>query len=89
MIECNRFPGEYKIGRAADPHFRAAQLSSGMPCYFKVAKVYEGHGNYETTIHNALASFRVNEEKPNTEWFCIPYDDLIDKIEDVLLVTLF
>ena len=89
VIECSRFPGEYKVGRAADPHYRAEQLSHGMPCYFKVSKVYEGHGKYETLVHNALASFMVKGEKSKNEWFCIPYDDLIDKIEEVLLVVLF
>ena len=88
VIECKRFPGEYKVGRAADPHFRAVQLSAGMPCYFKVSKVYVGQGIYEKTIHDALTSFRVNEEK-YSEWFRIPYDELIDKIEDILIVALF
>ena len=59
-------------------------MSNGMPCYFKVSKVYEGHGKYEKSIHNALASFRVNEEKSKNEWLRIPYEDLIDNIEDVL-----
>ena len=89
VMECSRFPGEYKVGRAADPHYRAVQLSAGMPCYFKVSKVYDGHGKCESLVHAALRSFMVKGEKSKSEWFRLPYDELIDKIEDVLIVALF
>ena len=85
VFQCHRFPGEYKIGRAADPEYRAMNLSSGWHFKVKVAKVFEGFGHMEKRVHYMLEDFMIrDEEKKNTEWFRIPYEDLIDKIEDVL-----
>ena len=85
VFKCHRFLGEYKIGRSADPEFRVSSMSNGWPCKAKVAKVFEGFGYMEKRIHSILDEFMVrDEDKERTEWFCLPYEYLIDKIEDEL-----
>ena len=80
----------YKVGCAADPHFRANDLSKGYPWQPNVVKVYDGCGKYEKMVHDKLRPFMISgENKKETEWFEISEDELIRQIEDILLVELF
>ena len=80
----------YKVGCAADPHYRAKHMSAGYPWKVEIVKVYDGCGEYETTIHNKLKPFMISgENKKLTEWFEISEDELTKQIEDILLVELF
>ena len=84
-MQCIRFPGEYKVGRAADPEHRARQMSGGMPCLVTLAKVYEGFGKHENLVHAKLANYMVtSEDKSCSEWFRLPYEELIEKINSVI-----
>ena len=80
----------YKVGCAADPHWRARNLSAGYPWKVEIVKIYDGCGKYEETVHDKLKPFMISGRGKNkTEWFEIPEDELIKQIEDVLIVELF
>ena len=80
----------YKVGCAADPHYRAMKLSAGYPWKVEIVKVYDGCGKYEKTIHTKLKPFMVSDwNKKETEWFEISEDEPTKQIEDVLIVELF
>ena len=80
----------YKVGRAADPHYRAHNMSNGYPWKMEIVKVYDGCGKYEKTIHAKLKPLMVSSEnKKETEWFEISEDELMKQIEDILIVELF
>ena len=80
----------YKVGRAADPHYRAMNLSAGYPWQVNVVEIYGGCGKYEKMVHDKLRPFMVSSEnKKETEWFEIAEDELMKQIEDVLIVELF
>ena len=80
----------YKVGCAADPHFRAKNMSGGYPWNVEIVKVYDGCGKYEKTVHDKLKPFMISgNNKKLTEWFEIPEDELIKQVEDILLVELF
>ena len=84
-MRCDSFPYMYKVGCAADPHYRARDLSAGFFDQIEVARVYEGFGKHETLVHDALAPFMVStSKKPRTEWFRLPYEELLAKIIEVL-----
>ena len=85
VMQCDSFPGLYKIGCAADPHYRATILSSGFFDKVEVAKVYEGFGKHEKLVHEALTPFmHTTPKKPKTEWFRLPYEELVEKINSVI-----
>ena len=85
IIKCDFMQGMYKVGRAADPVLRARNMSCGFPDQFEVAKVYESFGKHEKLVHEALSPYMVSTpKKPITEWFRLPYEELVEKINSVI-----
>ena len=85
IMAVDRFPGEFKVGRSSKPTSRAAELSAGYPWQVNVVKVFEGFGFCESMLHTELEAFMTTtESKPRTEWFRLPYEELVEKINSVL-----
>ena len=85
IMAIDRFPGEFKVGRAADPQYRAKNMSAGYPWHVDVVGVFEGFGEHEKLVHEALSSYMVSTpKKQNTEWFRLPYEELIEKINSAI-----
>ena len=85
IMMTDSLPGVYKVGRASDPEFRARDLSGGFFDRYEVVKVYEGFGKHETLVHTTLAPFMISTpKKPKTEFFRIPYEQLVEKINGVV-----
>ena len=88
IMGIDRFPGEFKVGRTADPKARALNMAGGYPWQVNLLKVFAGFGKYEKAVHKALAPFMIaDESKPKTEWFRLPYDDLVKKINNIISQT--
>ena len=48
-------------------------------------KIYEGFGEHEKLVHETLAPYMVSTpKKPKTEWFRLPYEELVEKINSVI-----
>ena len=85
MFNCRFLPGSYKVGRAGDPKYRADTMSAAYPGHVRVARIYENFGYVEKLVHDALAPFMfVTEEKSVNEWFSLPYEELVEKINSII-----
>ena len=85
IMGIDRFPGEFKVGRTADPKARALSMAGGYPWQVNLLKVFAGFGKCEKAIHKVLAPFMITDKsKPRTEWFRLPYDDLVKEINNVI-----
>ena len=85
IMATDTFPWCYKVGRAADPDRRAIQMSAGFFDQYEVKKIYEGFGEHEILVHDALKPFMVSTpKKSKTEWFRLPYEELVEKINNVV-----
>ena len=60
-------------------------MSAGYPWRVNVVKVLEGFGKHEKVVHNELAPYMVSTpKKSKTEWFRLPYEELIEKINSII-----
>ena len=85
IMGSDTFPWCYKVGRAADPDLRATQMSAGFFDKYEVKKIYEGFGEHEKLVHEALTPFMVSTPKKHmTEWFRLPYEELVEKINSII-----
>jgi hypothetical protein len=63
-------PDMVKIGRAANPHVRAHDLSRSQPFHLVVSKVYPKWGLLEKAVHRRLKAKQVTTGR-GTEWFTV------------------
>ena len=63
-------PNMVKIGRAANPHVRAHDLSRSQPFQLVVSKVYPKWGLLEKAVHRRLKAQQVTTGR-GTEWFTV------------------
>ena len=85
IMKCDSWPDLYKVGCAADPYARARHLSAGFFDQVSVAKIYESIGKYEQEVHRALVPFmHTTPNKLKTEWFRLPYEELVEKINSII-----
>ena len=85
IIGVDTHPGHFKVGRAADPKGRAKNMSAGFLDNYDVLKVYEGFGRYEKLVHKALSPYMVSKPKKKiTEWFHLPYEELVEKVNSII-----
>ena len=89
IMKCDYFPDHYKVGRAADPHWRARGVESGWFFAVEVVQVYDGFGKHEKLVHAELAPFEIQRfgrtgNRSRTEWFRLPYGELVEKINSVI-----
>ena len=60
-------------------------MSVGFFDKYEVLKIFPEFGHIEPLVHKALAPSMVKTlKKPKTEWFRIPFDELVEKINSII-----
>ena len=76
--------GVFKVGRAADPNFRAFALANGHLFKMVVVLVYPDMGKHETVVHDALAPFKIRGDGSGREWYKIEEQKIIELVRHAI-----
>ena len=79
--------GYFKVGRAADPEWRAKILGSGHLFKMIVHKVYRDLGHLEGLLHKAVENNRAMSQGTGHEWYYMPLDELLSQADAVISIN--